>query len=77
MQQVICDTNIWYNIANGLISDKQLDGVQLLGTSVNIREIASTPNLVKDIELMSRVVKAMYNYSHKVIILNSPVGAVL
>lgn len=70
MQQVICDTNVWYNISNGLISDEQLDGVQLFGTSVNIREISSTPNLVNDIELMARVIKAMYNHSHKVIIQN-------
>lgn len=70
MQQVICDTNIWYNIANGLISDKQLEGVQLYATSVNIFEISSTPNLVNNIELVARVAKAMHKYSHKVIIWN-------
>jgi hypothetical protein len=70
MQQVICDTNIWYNIANGSISEKQLDGVQLYSTSVNIREIASTPNLINNIELVARVARAMHKHSHKVITSN-------
>jgi hypothetical protein len=70
MQHVICDTNIWYNIANEKISEEQLEGVKLYATSVNITEISSSPNLVKDIDLVVRTIKAMKKYAFRVIIEN-------
>ena len=70
MQQVICDTNIWYDIANENISEKQFENVQLFGTSVNITEISSTPNLINNIDLVVRTIKAMKKYAYRIIIEN-------
>ncbi len=69
MQTIICDTNIWYDLANGKNID-QINGVQLIATSVNIMEISSTPNLITNFGLVTGAVKSMYKYNHKVIISN-------
>ena len=70
MQTIICDTNIWYDIANNRINPKLLFDVQLIGTSVNITEISSSLNLINKFDLVARTVKAMYKYNSRVIISN-------
>jgi len=70
MQNIICDTNIWYDIANGRKSIEQLSGVHLIGTSVNITEISSTPNLLSNIELVARTVNSMRIHVHEIVISN-------
>ncbi len=58
-QKVICDTNIWYNIAEGIIDPNDHLDVDLIATGVNVLEFASTENFQKDIELVKRAVMAM------------------
>lgn len=70
MENIICDTNIWYDIAKGNIMPEKIANLKLIGTAVNIVEIASTPNLVKDIELVKRTIKALQNYHFKIISTN-------
>lgn len=70
MQTVICDTNIWYDLAENRKDIDRLGGVELIATSVNITEIASAPYLVSDIGLIARTANAMHKYNHKVVISN-------
>jgi hypothetical protein len=70
MQTVICDTNIWYDLAENRKNIDRLVGVELIATSVNITEIASAPYLVSDIGLIARTADAMYKNNHKVVISN-------
>ncbi|MDD4604631.1 MAG: hypothetical protein PHF97_12630 [Bacteroidales bacterium] len=70
MQQVICDTNVWYYLAKKQIDLSKLNNVQLIGTSVNILEISSTPNLINDLNLIIEVVKALEKYHFKIILSN-------
>jgi hypothetical protein len=71
MRPIICDTNIWYNIANNKINTNKLKQVRLIGTSVNIIEISSSPNIISDIDLIVRTVKAFKN-NHDFILINNP-----
>jgi len=67
---IICDTNIWYDLASKKKNIEQLDGIQLIGTSVNITEISSSPNLINNLSLVKKTVEAMYKFNHLVIASN-------
>jgi|AntAceMinimDraft_15_1070371.scaffolds.fasta_scaffold36595_1 hypothetical protein len=71
MRPIICDTNIWYDIANNKINLDILKQVRLIGTSVNITEISSSPNIVNDIDLTVRTIKA-FRKNHDFILINNP-----
>ena len=76
MEKIICDTNIWYNIAKKEIDEIELNKIQLIGTSVSIREILLSPNRYKNIDLTRRTVEALYKYHHK-LILSNPIEHIL
>ncbi|MFN3446550.1 MAG: hypothetical protein ACK44D_12480 [Bacteroidia bacterium] len=44
-KQIICDTNIWYSIAEGKIQLESLSNINLVFTYLNMVEFATTPNL--------------------------------
>ena len=67
MKKVICDTNIWYNIAKGDIPVKSFLGYQLIATGINVLELSSTKNLLHDFDLVKGAIKAMYNHHYQVI----------
>src|SRR3972149_2191426 len=71
MENVICDTNIWYNIAENIIKKDDLINVNLIATYINITEIASTPNIKKHLELVKRTTRSIMDY-HKIIFNASP-----
>jgi len=58
-ENVICDTNIWFDIACGNIKPETISNIELIGTAINIVEIASTPKLYKDFELVIKTIKAL------------------
>ena len=41
MDNIICDTNIWYDIANGNIKPEKIKRLNLVGTAVNVVEIGN------------------------------------
>lgn len=61
--KVICDTNIWYDIATGKIKKEQLAGMELYSSYVNLFELAKTPNLVIDWKLVKAAVRALHDNS--------------
>jgi hypothetical protein len=67
-KEIICDTCIWYDIANGIKSIEQLNDVQLIGTYINVTEISSTPKLYRNLSLVIRTVDTMHRYYHRVFI---------
>lgn len=71
MKPIICDTNIWYGIANNIINTDRLKQVSLIGTSVNITEISSSPNIISDIDLVVRTIEA-FKKNHDFILINNP-----
>jgi hypothetical protein len=70
MNPIICDTNIWYDISNNRIDFNKLQSLQLIGTSVNIIEFSTSPNLINNIELVINAIRAFTNYHHQIIITN-------
>ncbi len=63
MKTVICDANIWYNLANEKINPDKFKDDKLIGTSVNIIEISSSPNLISDLDLVIRTIKAFHRFN--------------
>ncbi len=61
--KIICDTNIWYDIASGKASKAGLSKVELYSTYVNLFELAKTQNLVKDWPIVKKAVKALHDNS--------------
>lgn len=59
MERIICDTNIWYDIANQKIDTNLIKSHKLIATSVNVQELASTPYLTEDINLLARTISAL------------------
>jgi hypothetical protein len=70
MTKIICDTNIWYNLANNHFESYKIVGLQLIGTSVTVHEISETSHLVKNLDLVKRVAKAFLDYNSGIMVLN-------
>lgn len=66
MTEVICDTNVWYNIANGRITPEKHPDILLHPTWVNLIELSRTPWLVgapDQIQLVQSVISALHKYN--------------
>jgi hypothetical protein len=70
MTKIICDTNIWYNLANNHLESYKIKGLKLIGTSVTVHEISETSHLVKNLDLVKRVAKAFLDYNSGIMVLN-------
>lgn len=70
MTQVICDTNIWYNIANGRITPEKHPDIRLHPTWVNLTELSRTPWLVgkpEEVQLVRSAITALHKYNSGII----------
>ena len=47
--EIICDTNIWYNIGNGFIKPRDYLNVNLWGTFLSIDELSKSEKLINPI----------------------------
>lgn len=70
MESVICDTNIWYDLANKKYDKSLLIRDQLIGTSINLREIASSPYLISNLNLIVNAIKSITKFHDKIFIDN-------
>jgi hypothetical protein len=62
MPKVICDTNIWYEKEETL---SNLSHLHLVGTYVNLIELAITPNVKRDISKVQDAVKNFFKFSNE------------
>lgn len=69
--EIICDVNVWYNIASGNINVEEIEKLKLIGTAVNITEIANSSYLVDDLEFLKKVIYSLTKY-HSQIYISSP-----
>lgn len=67
MEYLVCDTNIWYGIADGTINPETLKDYYLIGTAVSIYEMASTPMILSNFELVKGGIKALLDYHHRIL----------
>jgi hypothetical protein len=65
-ETVICDTNIWYAIADGSIDKAKLNGLNLVLTFNSLVEFASTDLLYKKPLLVREAVLAALVFSNKI-----------
>lgn len=72
---VVTDTMIWYGIENGKYPS-QIEGVRIHATYVNLFELSLSPNLLKDLEWMSKVVRALHD-AHPMIIETNPIEFII
>ena len=65
---VICDTNIWYNLGNGTIKAIEYKEHNLYGTYLSIDEMSKTPKLLDDesIEVVKLAIRNMIK-NHRII----------
>ena len=61
---IICDTNIWYRISDGRITQEDIQGKYLVGTYMNGFEFCSTPNMFKDFDQLQQAVRAFGRYAN-------------
>ena len=66
-KRVICDTMIWYEIGEGKINIDKLKGVDLIATGNNIQEISSTENLLSEVDLVKKALKALESHNSEII----------
>ena len=59
---IICDTNIWYRISTGDITQQDIADRYLVGTFVTGAELCSSPNAYKDYDRLRRAITAFNHY---------------
>jgi len=71
--EIICDTNIWYNIGNGNIDHNDLKSEnKYIVTFNSIDEIAFTTNLLQHTEYTRNAIRSMFKYSRNHAIYEPP-----
>ena len=68
--EVICDTNIWYNIGNGTLEPKEFEEYALVATFYNFEELLTSHNLLKNFQNVRRAAKAIVTHSSSQILEN-------
>ncbi len=63
MAEIICDTNIWYNIAKDKIKYQDLDKHSLVLTQVVVQELATSPRLINSPEIFIKTCEAALRLS--------------
>ncbi|MBL7920462.1 MAG: hypothetical protein JNJ40_09120 [Bacteroidia bacterium] len=66
---IICDTNIWYNIGMGNIDLSKLSSDdKLIGNYNNIDELAHTTQIISFPDVTRKAIQSLYNSAHKIIL---------
>ena len=74
--KIICDTNIWYDIGNGVIPYSEISDLYLVATDLSITELMTTQKLLSDHKIVIRAIDAMLNLSAEIYKLN-PIDYIL
>ncbi len=63
MKNIVCDTNIWYDLSSGRVQQPDKEKYHLIATHINIDELAITPNLLIDYKLVQNTIISIFkNY---------------
>lgn len=65
--RIICDTNVWYNIAGGKLIKEKVSELNLISSFINIRELAKTPNLIDQYSFIADVIRTIFKFQREVI----------
>jgi hypothetical protein len=65
MNGIICDVNVWFDIASGKIKGKEIEQLNLFATAVNLTEIANSPLVIKNPEFIKQVIQALTKHHYK------------
>lgn len=68
---VICDTNIWYYLADGTIDPDNLKNQSLVATFYNFEELITSPNTLTNFQQVRKAAKAIVDHSDKLILENA------
>ena len=68
MNEIICDVNVWYNIASGNIKEEEIDKLNLVGTAVNLTEIVNSSYLISNPKFLKRVIQSLTKYHYQIYI---------
>lgn len=60
---VICDTSVWYHMAEGKITPDEYRGYKLIGTFMNAYELSRTPAIVEKPEIWRNATKFFFENS--------------
>ena len=72
MGKIICDTNVWYKVADGDIPAFFNSGMSIHATHSNIDELSVTHNLIYNFDQVQRIVVSIFKH-HNELILHNPV----
>lgn len=65
---VVCDTNVWYNIANGTFTKPE--NISLIPTLLTLVELSTSETMASAINLFQNVIRSVYENSGPIIPLN-------
>ncbi|HMS66893.1 MAG TPA: hypothetical protein PKD18_02095 [Saprospiraceae bacterium] len=60
---IICDTNIWYRLGDGRLSESDFGGDELVVTGVNVEELCTTETMLTDPTSFKNAIKAINKYA--------------
>ncbi len=68
MKDIICDVNVWYNIASGNIKEEEIDKLNLIGTDVNLTEIINSSYLISNPKFLKSVIQSFTKHHYQIYI---------
>lgn len=66
IMKIICDTNIWYGIANKTVPNSKINNLYLIASNVTLWEFLTTENWLKNPYMVLRAIKAMFEHSKEI-----------
>lgn len=70
MKKIICDTNVYYQIAKGEIPSFIGNGIPIVATYNNIDEVSISHNILNNFDLLKETIQAIFNNYDSAIIQN-------
>ena len=62
--QIICDTNIWYDLGDGSLTFNDNNEHDLIATYINIFEVTNSNNIIDDYKKVRNAVIAIKDYAN-------------
>jgi hypothetical protein len=69
--KVVCDTNVWYNLADGKYDLHKVNTLALCATYTNISELSKTKNYIDRIEVVREAIRQIFKRKANIIYHNA------